>query len=70
MKKDSNAAWINTVLKKGTAKDKVAANIVIIQNSPVHSLTNLTSLVNSVNPAKKKECTIVMGKILSNEFFF
>lgn len=60
VKKGYNTAWIKTVLKKGTAKDKVAANIVIIQNSPVHSLPNLTSLINSVNPAKKKECTIVM----------
>ncbi|KAK9509871.1 hypothetical protein O3M35_004769 [Rhynocoris fuscipes] len=58
--KGSNRAWINTVLKNGTAKDKLAANVITIQNSPLHSLSNLSSLINAVNPAKKKECFIVM----------
>ncbi|BES89090.1 CBF/Mak21 family [Nesidiocoris tenuis] len=56
----ANSAWMKTVMAKGTANDKVAASVVVVQNSPIHSLTTLNQLVNSVKVSKKKECMLIM----------
>ncbi|XP_046675604.1 CCAAT/enhancer-binding protein zeta-like isoform X2 [Homalodisca vitripennis] len=53
-------AWLRTVMSKGTASDRVAAYIVIIQDAPVYNLSALRNLVNMVKVSKKKECMTVM----------
>uniref|UniRef100_A0A1B6DE74 CCAAT/enhancer-binding protein zeta n=1 Tax=Clastoptera arizonana TaxID=38151 RepID=A0A1B6DE74_9HEMI len=56
----SENSWIRTMLNKGTASDKVAANVVMIQESPVYNLAAITSMVNMVKVAKKKEGILVL----------
>lgn len=55
---------MKTVLSKGTISDKIAANVVTIQDNPVCNLENIRNLVGMVKVGKKKECTAVIGKIL------
>lgn len=57
----SHQAWIQTVLSKGTASDRIAASVVTIQDSPVHNFSAITALVNMVKVSKKKDCIKVMG---------
>lgn len=44
--------------------DKVAAQILQVQNSPVHSLSTLGSLIGMVKVGKKKECLQVMDNLV------
>lgn len=52
--------WMRTVVNKGTASDKVAANTILIQDSPVHNLATLKNLINLVKVGKKNECLMVI----------
>jgi ribosome biogenesis protein MAK21 len=56
--------WMKTIITKGTLADKVAAQILQVQNSPVHSLSMLSSLVGMVKVGKKKECLQVMENLV------
>lgn len=56
----SHQAWVQTVLSKGTSSDKIAANVVIIQDSPVHNISALGALINMVKVSKKKDCIMAM----------
>lgn len=56
--------WMKTIMSKGTMADKVAAQILQVQNSPVHSLSTLGSLINMVKVGKKKECLQVMENLV------
>jgi Nucleic-acid-binding protein possibly involved in ribosomal biogenesis len=53
---------MKTVVTKGTSGDKVAAQVLMIQDDPLFHLNTLSSLVNSVKVSKKKECLIIIGK--------
>jgi ribosome biogenesis protein MAK21 len=55
---------MKTVMSKGTMADKVAAQILQVQNSPVHSLSTLGSLIGMVKVGKKKECLQVMENLV------
>ncbi|XP_067003960.2 CCAAT/enhancer-binding protein zeta [Anabrus simplex] len=56
----SNYEWLRTIMTKGTVSDRIAANTIMIQNSPVHNLSTLRNLVNMVKVGKKKECITVI----------
>lgn len=56
----SHQAWVQTVLSKGTSSDKIAANVVIIQDSPVYNISALGTLINMVKVSKKKDCIMAM----------
>jgi ribosome biogenesis protein MAK21 len=60
LKSDYN--WIRTIMNKGTVADRVAANTIAIQDSPIHTLSLLQNLVSMVKVIKKKECTMVLGE--------
>jgi len=44
----SSIAWLKTVLTSGTAADKTAALVLMVQEAPLHSLVSLDSLLASV----------------------
>lgn len=56
--------WMKTVISKGTMADKIAAQILQVQNSPVHSLSTLGSLISMVKVGKKKECLEVLDNLV------
>lgn len=37
-KKSADTAWMESVLRTGTASDKVAASIIVIQQAPIHKV--------------------------------
>ncbi|XP_053394163.1 CCAAT/enhancer-binding protein zeta-like [Mercenaria mercenaria] len=49
--KRSDVRWMKTVLSSGTLADKIAALTVLIQESPIHNLSHLDTLITM---AKKK----------------
>ncbi|KAL1458383.1 hypothetical protein WDU94_008539, partial [Cyamophila willieti] len=60
---NQEAKWMKTVVTKGTSGDKVAAQVIMIQDDPLFHLNTLNSLVNSVKVSKKKECILVMDNL-------
>lgn len=59
--KQSETKWMMTVAKTGTAADKVAALALMVQNSPVHNISALSSLVNLARVSKKHQFIVVLG---------
>jgi len=49
--KKSSVAWLKTVLRSGTTADKTAALVLMIQETPIHNLSSVDSLLAMV---KKK----------------
>lgn len=58
--RNSEHAWLKTAISQGTSSDKVAASIVLIQDSPKHNLSRLTSLIGQVRAAKQNQCGIII----------
>ncbi|XP_047107210.1 CCAAT/enhancer-binding protein zeta isoform X1 [Schistocerca piceifrons] len=56
-------SWMRTVVNKGTASDKVAANTILIQDSPVHNVPTLKNLISLVKVGKKNECLMVIDTL-------
>ncbi|KAK3092452.1 hypothetical protein FSP39_002965 [Pinctada imbricata] len=55
-KKKSEVGWIKTVLSSGTLSDKMAALTLLVQESPIHNLGSLESLVAMAKKKGKREC--------------
>ena len=60
-KKSSDATWLRTVLTSGTFSDKIAALTVLIQESPVHTLTSLDTLVGMVKKKGRRQVNMAVG---------
>lgn len=60
--KKSEATWIKTVLVSGTLSDKIAALTLLVQESPVHCLHSLDSLVAMAKKKGMRECMMAAGK--------
>ncbi|XP_056021868.1 CCAAT/enhancer-binding protein zeta-like [Ostrea edulis] len=56
--KKSETRWIKTVLTTGTLTDKVAALTLLVQESPIHNLQNLDSLLNMCRKKSKRESMV------------
>ena len=54
---------MRTVLNKGTLGDKISVSSVLIQESAVHNLNALQSLIGSVKLNKKRECILAMDAL-------
>jgi len=61
--KDSELKWLKTALQQGTTSDKVAANIVLIQDNPKYNLGRLASLVSQVQGAKHNQYDMVITSL-------
>lgn len=65
--KKSSAAWLKTVLRSGTVADKTAALVLMIQESPVHNLSSLDSLLAIVKKkGRRREVLQTLGQNISN----
>lgn len=60
--KKSETKWMMTMAKSGTSSDKVAALALMVQESPVHNVSALSSLVNLAKVSKKHQFIVVLGK--------
>lgn len=58
--RNSEYGWLKTALSQGTSSDKVAASIVLIQDSPRHNLSRLTSLIGQVKASKQNQCSTII----------
>lgn len=52
-----------TMAKSGTSSDKIAALAYMVQQSPVHNVSALSSLVGLAKVAKKHQFIVVLGKL-------
>ena len=55
--------WLKTVLSSGTLSDKVAALTLLIQESPLHTLTYLDSLLAMAAKKGKRESILAIGML-------
>jgi ribosome biogenesis protein MAK21 len=60
---DMDYRWIRTVLSKGTLADKIAANTILIQDSPKNNLSCLEHLSEMINPKSKREALMAMDAL-------
>ncbi|KAJ8687434.1 hypothetical protein QAD02_023228 [Eretmocerus hayati] len=60
---NSDYSWLKTAFSKGTTSDKVAAGIVLVQNSPKHNLNHLSSLVSQVKVAKHNHSNMLISAL-------
>ena len=50
-------------MAKGTLSDKISAGCILVQESAVHNLDTLQSLISSVKLIKKRECMLAMDAL-------
>lgn len=62
-KQSDDHEWIRTVLSSGTVSDKLAAHTVLLQESPVHNLRSVESLLRFVNTKGKRECVMAIDNL-------
>lgn len=48
--------------KTGTSSDKIAALTLIVQQSPIHNVGSLRSLINMAKVSKKSQFILAIGK--------
>ena len=60
--KRSEARWMKTVLASGTLSDKMAALTLLVQESPLHSMSSLESLISMAAKKGKRESMMAVGK--------
>ncbi|XP_066593700.1 CCAAT/enhancer-binding protein zeta-like isoform X1 [Prorops nasuta] len=61
--RDPEAAWLNTAMKQGTAADKIAASIVLIQDEPKYNISKLIALISQAKTAKRNQCNEVINAL-------
>ncbi len=54
---------MKTVMTSGTLSDRVAALTVTVQNSPVHNLPALDSLVTMTTKKGRREAMLALGAV-------
>ncbi|KAL3875114.1 hypothetical protein ACJMK2_038048 [Sinanodonta woodiana] len=55
LKKKSDVGWMKTVLTSGTLADKMAALTLLVQESPIHNLFHLDTLIGMVRKKGRRE---------------
>jgi len=61
--KKSETQWINTVLKSGTLNDKMSAYVVLLQDSPIHNLSVLETLISLVSLKSRRPCLLAIDTL-------
>jgi len=61
--KKSETQWINTVLKSGTLNDKMSAYVVLLQDSPIHNLSVLDTLIALVSLKSRRPCLLAIDTL-------
>ncbi|KAG1664483.1 CCAAT/enhancer-binding protein zeta [Nymphon striatum] len=62
-KKKAEMTWIKTAIKSGTLADKIAALTLVIQDSPVHNISSLESMICMMKTKKKRECLMALDAL-------
>ena len=60
----SEVRWLRGVMIKGTLSDKMASLTLLVQESPVHSLSAISSLLAMASKKGKRECILAIGKAM------
>jgi ribosome biogenesis protein MAK21 len=60
---DKDQKWFETVIRNGTLSDKIGALTLMVQQSPIHNLKNLETLVNMAAKAGKRESEMSMEPV-------
>ncbi|KAL8624396.1 hypothetical protein ACOMHN_012796 [Nucella lapillus] len=63
--KRGESHWIKTVLSSGTLSDKMAALMVLVQESPLHNLNALDMLIAMANKKGKREAMLASDTLKS-----
>jgi len=61
--KKSETQWMNTVLKSGTLNDKFSTYVLKIQESPVHNLSALETMIDYVSLKSRRPCFIAIENL-------
>lgn len=61
--KKNEIKWQQTVIKSGALADKIAAHSLMIQASPVHSLSSIAALVKIAQSKTKREFLMTIDRI-------
>lgn len=56
--------WLKGVVSSGTLSDKMASLTLMIQESPVHSLSAISTLLAMASKKGKRECILAAGEEL------
>ena len=59
----SDFNWITSVIKSGTFTDRLSANTLLIQDSPIHNLHSLHKLIDIVDSKGIRECLMSMENL-------
>ena len=68
--KPGESVWLRTITLGGTQTDILSVLTLQIQQSPIHSLNYLDTLINGMKKKARREATFVMGTILLFCFYF
>ena len=52
--------WMQSVMQKGTLTDKISANVVTLQEAPVHNLSILQNLISMVSIKSRRPCMMAV----------
>ena len=58
----SEVRWLKGVMSSGTLGDKMASLTLLVQESPVHSLSAINGLLAMAAKKGKRECILATGK--------
>ncbi|XP_059177905.1 CCAAT/enhancer-binding protein zeta-like [Physella acuta] len=61
--KNSEARWLKTVLASGTLSDKMAALTLLIQESPVHNMSSIDSLIAMAGKKGRREAMMAVDTL-------
>ena len=59
----SETQWIQTVLKSGTLDDKFNAYVLLLQDSPVHNVAALETLIDFVHLKSRRPCLMAIDAL-------
>ena len=59
--KKSDSRWMRTVMTSGTLADKIAALTVLLQESPLHNVHHLDTLLNMARKKNRRENLQAVG---------
>jgi len=61
--KKSETVWMETVMKSGTLNDKFSAYVLLLQDSPIHNLSVLETLIDFVNLKSRRPCLMAIENL-------
>lgn len=60
-KNKKDLQWLKTVLSSGTLSDKMAGLTLVVQESPIHTLSTIDHFINMASKKGKREGILSIG---------